>query len=121
MDVLGSLADEDRFVASIRKGDPVAAFFYGLGFAASSMLPGRSGCFLLTAAEVAACSPAVEAALTLDAPGRARVLDRISAWFAAVGDAGSSFEAEELIGGPRRILQRASEQGQGALGIMCWY
>ena len=121
MEVLGAMTDEDRFVASIRKGDPVAALYYGLGFEASYALPGRSGCFLLTAAEVVATAPTVHAALIMDAPRRAQVLDRVRAWLAVAGDAGSGFDVEALIDGPQRVLQRALEQGQGALGIVCWY
>ncbi len=59
MEVLAALTDEDRFVTSIRNGDPVAALYYGLGFEVSCVLPGRSGCFLLTAAEVATTAPTV--------------------------------------------------------------
>lgn len=121
MEVLAALTDADRFVTSIRKGDPMAALYYGLGFEISCVLPGRSGCFLLTAAEVVATAPTVDAALIMDAPRRAQVLDRVRAWLAAVGDAGSKFDVEALVDGPRRVFQRALEQGQGALGIVCWY
>jgi hypothetical protein len=121
MDLLAALTDEDRFVASIRKGDPVAALYYGLGFEASYALPGRSGCFLLTAGDVAAAAPVVDGTLTMDARRRAQVLDRVRAWLEVAGDPGSDFDIDALIGGPRRIVQRALEHGRGALGMVCWY
>lgn len=121
MELLAALTDEDRFVASIRKGDPAAALYYGLGFEASYALPGRSGCFLLTAGDVVTAAPVFDRTLTMDAGRRARVLDRVRAWLEVEGDPGSDFDVDALIDGPRRIVRRALEQGRGAFGTVCWY
>lgn len=121
VEALSDVIDEDRFVTSIRKGDPVAALYYGLGFARSRALPGRAGCFLLTAPEVTVAAPTFESALDMSAPRRVQVLDRVRAWLEVVGDAGSEFDAGELIDGPLGIFRRASAQGLGVLGVVCWY
>jgi len=121
MELLADLTDEDRFVTSIRKGDPAAALYYGLGFDAAHALPGRSGCFLLDAEEAAAAVPAVAAILAMDAVRRAKVVTRTHAWLEVAGDESADFDVEALIDEPLRILQRAKEQGRGAIGLMQWY
>lgn len=118
---VAEVEDEDCFVVSIRKGDPVAALFYGLGFAAARTLPGRFGCFLLTADEVVAVLPAARAILTMDAPRRAQVLARIYAWLEVAGDVSIGFDAGDLLDGVPRILLRAAELGRGAVGVVQWY
>ncbi len=118
---VAEVEDEDRFVASIRKGDPVAALFYGLGFTAARTLPGRFGCFLLTADEVVAALPAARAILTMDASRRAQVLARIYAWLEVAGDESTDFDAGGLVDGVPRILLRAAELGRGAVGVVQWY
>ena len=40
---VGEVGEEDRFEVAVRKGDAVAALFYGLGSAAALSLPGRAG------------------------------------------------------------------------------
>lgn len=120
-DVLADRADEDRFVAAIRKGDPVATLYYGLGFEAAYALPGRAGCFLLTGDEVPVVAPTVETILTMDPHRRSDVLTRMRAWLEVVGDASDDFDVEALIDEPLRILRHAKEHGLGALGIMQWY
>jgi len=39
---IGDAGEEDRYVAAVRKGDPVAALYYGLGSATAMSLPGRA-------------------------------------------------------------------------------
>lgn len=121
MDLLADVPEQDRFVASIRKGDPVAALYYGLGFEAALAMPGRSGCFLLTAEEVSEAAQATDTVLAMDPVRRASVAARISAWLQVTGDAPDNFDIEGLIDGPGRILKRASRSSQGALGIVQWY
>lgn len=121
MDLLTDIPEQDRFVAFIRKGDPVAALYYGLGFEAALAMPGRSGCFLLTAEEVLDAARATDAILAMDPVRRASVAARISAWLQVTGDAPDNFDIEGLIDGPGRILKRASRSSQGALGIVHWY
>jgi hypothetical protein len=98
MDLLADLTGEDRFVTSIRKGDPAAALYYGLGFDASHALPGRSGCFVLTANEVAAATPAVVSILTMDADRRSQAVARMRASTNLCGscNARKSTAAEQL-------------------------
>jgi len=63
MELLSDLPEEDRYVIAVRKGDPVAALYYGLGYRAAHALPGHFGCFLLTADQARAAFPEIEAAL----------------------------------------------------------
>lgn len=121
IDAVAEVGEEDDFVASVRKGDPVAALFYGLGFAAARTLPGRFGCFLLTADEVLAAVPAARALLTMDAFRRAQVLARIYAWLEVAGDVSADFDADGLIDGIPQLLLRAAELGRGAVGVVQWY
>ena len=121
MNLLADLTDEDRFVASIRRGDPATTLYYGLGFDASHALPGRFGCFLLTAEEVTTAVPTVEAILTMDPKRRAQAVARMCAWLEVAGDESADFNVEELIDEPLRILLRAKEHGRGAIGLMQWY
>lgn len=121
MDLLVDVPEQDRFVASIRKGDPVAALYYGLGFEAALAMPGRSGCFLLTAEQVLDAARATDTILAMYPARRASVAARISAWLQATGDAPDDFDIEDLIDGPGRILKRASRSSQGALGLVQWY
>jgi hypothetical protein len=120
VNAVGEVADEDRFVAAMRKGDPVAALFYGLGFAAARTLPGRSGCFLLTPDEVRAAVPAASAILGMDARRRARVAARIRAWLEVSGDE-PDLDVDELVDGMPRMLLRAADLGRGAVGVVQWY
>jgi hypothetical protein len=121
IDAVAEVDEEDDFVVSVRKGDPVAALFYGLGFAAARTLPGRFGCFLLTADEVLAAVPAAHSFLSMDAFRRAQVLARIYAWLEVAGDVSADFDANGLIDGIPRILLRAAELGRGAVGVVQWY
>jgi hypothetical protein len=121
MDLLTHIPAQDRFVASIRKGDPVAALYYGLGFEAAVAMPGRSGCFLLTAEEVPDTARATDTILAMDPVRRASVATRINAWLQVTGDAPNDFDVEGLIDGPGQILGRANQSAQGALGIVQWY
>lgn len=120
-DLLTHIPAQDRFVASIRKGDPVAALYYGLGFEAAVAMPGRSGCFLLTAEEVPDTARATDTILAMDPVQRASVATRINAWLQVTGDAPNDFDVEGLIDGPGQVLSRANQSAQGALGIVQWY
>lgn len=121
MDLLTHIPAQDRFVASIRKGDSVAALYYGLGFEAALAMPGRSGCFLLTAEEVPDTARATDTILATDPVRRASVAARINAWLQVTGDASNDVDVEGLIDGPGQILSRANQSAQGALGIVQWY
>ena len=121
MDLLADLPEQDRFVASIRKTDHVAALYYGLGFKAALAMPGRSGCFLLTAEEVPDTARATDTILAMDPEQHERVVARINAWLQVTGDAPNDFDVQGLIDGPGQILRRASQNAQGALGIVQWY
>ncbi|GAB2520863.1 hypothetical protein [Nocardia heshunensis] len=120
-DLAATVPAELRYVASARKGDPTAALCYGLGPAATDLLPGRFGEFLLLAAEVARAAPDIERALALDGARRDRVIDRIGAWMAGMSDAGNDFDAADLLDGPLHLVRRAAAEGLGLVSLTIWF
>ena len=116
---IGEVTEADRFVVAVRKGDPVAALFYGLGSAASRRLPGRGGCFIIRAH---AQPDLVELTQILDisAHERARFAGRASRWLEAMGDQ-PDLDPLELLDGPLRLAQRAQEGRTGLVAVMQWY
>jgi hypothetical protein len=117
--VIGEAAEMDRFVVAVRKGDPVAALYYGLGSAAAQRMPGRAGCFLLDAHAQAELA---ELAQLLDVPvrERARFADRVSRWLEAMGDQ-PDLDPLMLLEGPLRLARRAREARMGLLAVMQWH
>jgi hypothetical protein len=116
---IGECAEADTFVVAVRKGDPVAAVFYGLGSAVARRLPGRAGCFLLhpgAQADLAALAGLLEAS----AHERARFADRVSRWLEAMADQ-SDLDPLRLLDGPRRLVRRAADTNRGLLAVMQWY
>jgi hypothetical protein len=116
---IGEAAEADRFVVSVRKGDPLAALFYGLGSTAAQCLPGRGGCFLLHAH---AQTDLVELThlLDLSAHERARFAGRASRWLQAMGDQ-PDLDPLELLDGPLYLVNRAREARTGLISVMQWY
>lgn len=103
------------FHLGIRKGDPVAALFYGLGFADAARLPGRFGCFLLKPDDVRTSLAAIDGL-----PGQPSFAARTSAWLSAVSDE-PDLDPHTLLDGPLRVLRLARERQVGAIGFMEWY
>lgn len=104
----------------VRKGDPVAAVYYGLGYRDARLLPGRFGCFLLTPSDLRTALAALEHLPDQPAFGSAALGQRTAAWLAATGDE-PGLNPSELLEGPLRILRQAREQHLGAIGFMQWY
>jgi hypothetical protein len=104
----------------VRKGDPVAAVYYGLGYRDASLLPGRFGCFLLDPDEVRTALSGLEHLPTEPAIGHRGVMERAAAWLAAVSDE-PELDATTLLEGPIGILRHARDQNLGAIGLMQWF
>lgn len=104
----------------VRKGDPVAAVYYGLGYRDARLLPGRFGCFLLTPGGVDAALAGIEHLPDQPDIGRAAFEERTAAWLSAAGDE-PGLDPSALLEGPLRILRQAREQRLGAIGFMQWY
>ena len=116
---VGEVGEEDRFVVAVRKGDPVAALFYGLGSAAALSLPGRAGCFLVHA-DAQADLLEIERLLDVSAHDRARFAGRVSQWLETMGDQ-PDLDPIELLDGPLRLVHRAREARTGLVAVMQWY
>ncbi|MEU5610040.1 hypothetical protein AB0H03_15105 [Streptomyces sparsogenes] len=101
------------FVESVRKANPVAALFHGLGPERAEKLPGWAGDAVVTAGEVRRLLPAVEAALALSGAERERALARIDDW---PGDK----DAAALLDGPLRVWRETAEAGLGLLASRVW-
>jgi len=104
----------------IRKGDPVAAVYYGLGYRDARLLPGRGGCFLLNPRGVASALSRLEHLPGQPSIGREAFADRSAAWL-SVGSDEPDRDPAALLEGPMRILWHAREQRLGAIGFMQWY
>lgn len=116
---IGEPSNEDRHVVAVRKGDPVAALFYGLGSAAAQRIPGRGGCFVVHAHAQADLVNLAQV-LDLSAHERARFTGRASQWLQAMGDQ-PDLDPTELLDGPLRLVHRARETGTGLVAVMQWY
>ncbi|GLW70482.1 hypothetical protein Kpho02_27810 [Kitasatospora phosalacinea] len=104
------------FAAVARKAFPFGALAYGVGPGAVLALPGWFGEFVLTADQVRERLPEFEAALEWSGEERERVLDRLRAWLADLGDA-PDHPAEELLDGPLRVARWAAARGWGLVGV----
>lgn len=116
---IGEAAEADTFVAAVRKGDPIAALFYGLRSGAAQRLPGRGGCFILHSHDQVGLT---ELAYVLDvsAHERARFATRVSRWLEGMGDQ-PDFDPLELLDGPLRLVHRARETHTGLVAVPQWY
>jgi hypothetical protein len=119
-DAFASASDPESFHIGVRKGDPVAALYYGLGFGASRRLPGRFGCFLLDAAEVRSALPELEVLLDRSGPQRQAFSVRCAAWLSVMAD-NPDLDPLVLLDGPLRVLRHANERGLGTIGVMQWF
>lgn len=104
----------------VRKGDPVAAVYYGLGYHDAHVLPGRFGCFLLAPGDVRTALAGLEHLPDQPVIGRAAFEERTAAWLSAAADE-PGLDPSGLLEGPLRILRHAREQHLGAIGFMQWY
>lgn len=104
----------DPYITSVRKGNPVAALFHGLGPVRAAALPGWAGDAVFTSAEVRRLLPAVEGVLALPGAERARVVARIDDWLCDEGP-------EELLDGPLRVWREAAKAGAGLLASRIWF
>ena len=116
---IGEVTEADRFMVAVRKGDPVAALFYGLGSAAARGLPGRGGCFLLQPFAQADLANLTQL-LDMSARERVRFAGRASQWLEAMGDQ-PELDPIVLLDGPLRLVERARETGTGLVSVMQWY
>jgi hypothetical protein len=104
----------------IRKGDPVAAVYYGLGYRDASLLPGRHGCFLLDPHELRTALSRLEHLPSQPAIGHRAFLERTAAWLSVLCDE-PELDATMLLEGPMGILRHAHDQNLGAIGLMQWF
>ncbi|MFF4340238.1 hypothetical protein ACFY00_09905 [Kitasatospora sp. NPDC001540] len=104
------------FAGVVRKAFPFGALAYGVGPGAVLALPGWFGEFVLTADQLRARLPEFEAVLERSGEERERVLDRVRAWLADLGDA-PDYPVEELLDGPLRVARRAAARGWGLVGV----
>ncbi|HEV2637716.1 MAG TPA: hypothetical protein VGX23_21365 [Actinocrinis sp.] len=116
---IGEVTEADRFVVAVRKGDPIAALFYGLGSAAAQRVPGRGGCFLVHSHAQADLAELMHL-LDVSAPERVRFTDRVSQWLTVMGDQ-PDLDPLELLDGPLRLVNRARETRSGLVSVMQWY
>ncbi|MQY20405.1 hypothetical protein [Nocardia macrotermitis] len=108
---------EHSYQVEASKGDPTAALCYGLGPAATDLLPGRLGDFLLPAAEVTRALPNVEQALAIEGERREQVTARIEAWMTGMVDGGWICDPDELLDTPLGLFRRAAADGLGLLSM----
>ncbi|WP_143675840.1 hypothetical protein [Streptomyces milbemycinicus] len=104
----------EPFFESVRKDNPVAALFHGLGPERAAMLPGWAGDAVFPADEVRRRLPAAEAALAVSGAERERALARIDDW-------PGEKEAEALLDGPLRVWRETAEAGLGLLASRIWH
>jgi hypothetical protein len=116
---IAEVAEENRFIVAVRKGDPVAGLCYGLGSVAAHGLPGRGGCFILPA-HAEADLEKLTLLLDVSAEARTRFAGRAARWLEAMGDQ-SDLDPLKLLDGPLRLVRRAREAGLGLVGVTQWY
>lgn len=117
---LSETSKQELFHVAVRKGDPVAALYYGLGFDDARLLPGRFGCFLLTADDVDSSLTALEHLPERPHIGRGRFATRATEWNAAAADE-PALDPYTLLDEPLRILRLARRQRVGVIGLMQWF
>ncbi|MFG3252662.1 hypothetical protein [Streptomyces sp. NPDC048172] len=105
--------DIEPFTSSARKDNPVAALFHALGPERAAALPGCLGDAVLTAAELRAALPRVEAALAFTAPERETALARAADWPEAEDPAA-------LLDEPLRVLREAAASALGLFTARIW-
>lgn len=120
IDSLHETVDDGTFIAGTRKGDPVAALFYGLTSDAARRLPGRAGCFLLDEAGAGMALAGAGPLLERPPGGRTAFSRRAAAWLDAMTDA-PELDPLDLLDGPLRVLRRADETGSAVIAITQWY
>jgi hypothetical protein len=103
----------DPYITAVRKDNPVAALFHGLGPLRARRLPGWVGDVVLTAAEVRAHMKSVEAVLALSGAQREQTLGRIDEW---LGDADSA----DVLDQPLRVWRQTAAAGLGLLSSRIW-
>ncbi|GHE06334.1 hypothetical protein [Streptomyces alanosinicus] len=106
--------DVEPSITSVRKDNPVAALFHGLGPRRARVLPGWAGDAVLTAAEVRHHLEAVESVLALSGAERKLVLRRIEDW---PGDK----EPVGILDHPLRVWRQAAAAGLGLLSCRIWF
>ncbi|MGV4980819.1 hypothetical protein ACVB8X_06065 [Streptomyces sp. NRAIS4] len=106
--------DIEPFITSVRKGNPVAALFHGLGPERARALPGWAGDAVLTAGEVRRHLEAVESALAVTGAEREEVLGRMDDWLWHEDPA-------EVLDGPLRVWRQAATAGLGLLSSRIWF
>lgn len=119
LDAFHQSPEGDFFGVGTRKGDPVAALCYGLGFDAARRMPGRFGCFLLDAGGVRTALAGAGQILADPPGGRAAFSERVSAWLKVMSD--DKLDPLLLLDDLLRILRRAEVLGMGAVGVMQWF
>ncbi|MEU2717270.1 hypothetical protein [Streptomyces sp. NPDC007205] len=104
----------EPYITAVRKDNPVAALFHGLGPRRARVLPGWAGDAVLTAAEVRGHLDAVESVLALSGAEREQVLGRIDDW---PGDKDSA----DVLDQPLRVWRQAASAGLGLLSSRIWF
>jgi hypothetical protein len=120
VNAFASASDPEIFHVGVRKGDPVAALCYGLGFSAARRLPGRFGCFLLGATEVPSALHELATLVERPGPERQALSERCAAWLSVMADE-PDLDPLILLNGPLSALRHASARGLGTIGVMQWY
>lgn len=104
----------EPYITAVRKDNPVAALFHGLGPQRARVLPGWAADTVLTAAEVRAHVESVEAVLALSGAERKQALGRIDDW---PGDK----EPTDILDHPLRVWRQAAAAGLGLLSSRVWF
>lgn len=104
----------EPYITAVRKDNPVAALFHGLGPQRARVLPGWAGDAVLTAAEVRCRLEAVESVLALPGAERKQVLARIDDW---PGDK----DPADVLDRPLQVWRQAATAGLGLLSSRIWF
>jgi len=113
------LGHDDRSLQTFvgtRKLSPFSCLLYGIGPTGADALPGFLGNMLLAADELLAVLPAIEGVLVPSPVEREKVLGRMAAWLAVVGDAADTDPAEILDALPV-MAERAAQRPMGLLAV----
>lgn len=116
INALHDAVEGGTFAEGARKGNPFAALCYGLTFDAARKIPGRGGCFLLSAAEARATLDSLGPVLESPPGGRDGYGDRADLWANVMTDAGG-LDTLELLDGLLRMLRCAAETGCGVIAV----
>jgi len=113
------LGHDDRSLQTFvgtRNLSPFSCLLYGIGPTGAKALPGFLGNMLLAADELLAVLPAIERVLVPQREERGKVLGRMAAWLAVVGDAADTDPAEILDALPV-MADRAAQRTMGLLAV----